>query len=66
MHARVGDRFVVAGYHSGGPNRECEVLEVRGTDGGPPYLVRWDESGHEALFYPGPNVTVENRDRSVR
>lgn len=65
MHAQVGDRFVVAGYQSGGRNRECEVLEVRGADGSPPYLVRWEDRGHEALFYPGSNVTVKQRDRSA-
>jgi hypothetical protein len=28
--------------------------------------VRWQDRGHEALFYPGPNVTVEERQRSPR
>lgn len=34
-----------------------EVLETRGPDGGPPYLVRWSD-GHEGLFYPGPGALL--------
>ena len=37
--------------------REAEVLEVRGEDGGPPYLVRW-EDGYEALTFPGADAHV--------
>ena len=28
-------------------------------DGGPPYLVRWDD-GHESLSFPGSDSTVEH------
>lgn len=60
MFASVGDRIVIKGHHVGEPERDCEVLEVRGRDGGPPYLVRWDDSGHEALFFPGPDAAVQH------
>jgi len=60
MHASVGDRIVIRGHHVGEPNRDCEVLEVRGADGGSPYVVRWADDGHEALFFPGPDATVEH------
>ncbi len=58
MQAKVGDRITIKGHHVGEPERDCEVLEVRGPEGGPPYLVRWDDSGHESLFFPGPDASV--------
>lgn len=57
MHASVGDRLVVEGRTVSMHRREAEVLEVRGEDGGPPYLVRW-EDGHESLAFPGPDAHV--------
>jgi hypothetical protein len=42
------------------PERDAEILEVRGEDGGPPYVVRWEDSGHEALVFPGPDATVQH------
>lgn len=63
MHARVGDRIVIKGHRIGEPERDCEVLEVRGADGGPPYLVRWGDSGHQTLFFPGNDAVVEPYER---
>jgi hypothetical protein len=63
MDAEVGDRIIVRGHHVGQPVRACEVLEVRGSGGGAPYLVRWDDSGHETLFFPGSDATVEHTGR---
>jgi hypothetical protein len=40
MNASVGDRLVIKGHHVGEPDRNAEIIEVRGEDGGPPYLVR--------------------------
>ena len=57
MQAKVGDRLVVEGRTVDTHRREAEVLEVRGEDGGPPYLVRW-EDGHESLSFPGPDAHV--------
>lgn len=57
MQAKVGDRLVVEGAHVDVPRREGEVLEVRGADGGPPYVVRWSD-GHEGLTFPGPDAHV--------
>jgi hypothetical protein len=59
MHAKVGDRIIVSGHRVGEPDRDAEVLEVRGADGGPPYLVRWEDGGHESLFYPGSDAQVQ-------
>jgi hypothetical protein len=60
MQASVGDRIVVRGRHGSDPIRLCEVLEVRGAGGAPPYVVRWADSGHEAILYPGSDATVEH------
>lgn len=57
MHASVGDRLVVESNKVDSPRREGEILEVRGENGGPPYLVRWSD-GHEGLTYPGPDAHV--------
>jgi hypothetical protein len=63
MEAKVGDRIVIKGHHIGEPDRDCEVLEVHGESGGPPYLVRWGDSGHESLFFPGPDAAVQQLHR---
>jgi len=57
MHAHVGDRLVVEGSKVGTPIRQGEVLEVRGPDGTPPYVVKWDD-GHEGLTFPGPDAHI--------
>ena len=59
MQASVGDRIVIMGHRVGEPDRDCEVLEVHGPDGGPPYVVRWGDNGHETLFFPGPDASVQ-------
>ncbi len=57
MRAAVGDQIVLPGRHVGDAERRGQVLEVRGPDGAPPYLVRWEDH-HEAVVYPGPEVRV--------
>ena len=66
MQVKVGDRIVVRGHHVGDPNRDCEVLEVHGNDGGPPYLVRWGDTGHTTLFFPGPDAVVQGREPTTK
>lgn len=61
MRAHKGDRLVIRGHHVGERNRDAEILEVRGVRGEPPYLVRWADDGHVALFFPGPDAAVEPR-----
>lgn len=58
MHAVVGDRLHVHSSSVGVHDRTGEILEVRGADGTPPYLVRFDD-GHEGLIFPGPDCIVE-------
>jgi len=62
MRAKVGSRIVVKGHRVGEPDRDCEVIEVRGPDGGPPYLVRWGDSDHVVLFFPGSDAHVVEPD----
>lgn len=64
MKVEAGDRITVRGHRVGEPERHGEVLEVRGDDGGPPYRVRWDDDGHESLFFPGSDVVVEHFDHT--
>ncbi len=59
MHASVGDRLIVHGTHVDDKVKDGEILEVRGKNGEPPYLVRWDD-GHEGLVFPGPDATVHH------
>ncbi len=60
MQASVGDRLVIKSRHVGEPDRDAEILEVHGTDGGPPYLVRWSNDGHEGLFFPSSDASIEH------
>jgi Domain of unknown function (DUF1918) len=58
VKAKVGDKIVVKGHRLGEPDRDAVVLEVRGADGEPPYLVRWAMDGHESLFFPSSDASV--------
>jgi hypothetical protein len=60
MHATIGDRLHVHGNAVGRADRTGEILEVRGPDGAPPYVVRFDD-GHTGLIFPGPDAEVEAR-----
>jgi hypothetical protein len=60
MFAQPGDRLVIHGHRVGESDRDAEILEVRHQDGTPPYVVRWSDSGHEALVFPGPDAFVQH------
>lgn len=60
MQASKGDRLVIKSHQVGEPDRDAEVLEVRGDRGAPPYLVRWSEDGHVGLVFPGSDATVQH------
>ncbi|MDH6113220.1 hypothetical protein P3T36_001894 [Kitasatospora sp. MAP12-15] len=59
MAAAVGDRLHIHSNAVGVADRTGEIIEVRGPDGEPPYLVRY-EDGTEALVFPGPDGIVEH------
>jgi hypothetical protein len=65
MNAKVGDRLVVEGTHLGDGRRVGVVLEVHHADGTPPYVIRWLDTGHRTLVFPGPNARVETRSEAV-
>jgi hypothetical protein len=60
MRAAVGDRLVVKGHRIGEPDKGAQILAVEGADGGPPYMVRWEEDGREGLFFPGSDALIEH------
>lgn len=59
MRAEVGDLLHVRGRTVGTQERQGEVIEVRGEDGAPPYMVRFAD-GHESLVFPGTDCVVEH------
>lgn len=63
MRVARGSRIVIHGARVGSAERRGEVLETRGEDGGPPYLVRFDD-GAESLIFPGVDCEIEHRGES--
>lgn len=63
MKASIGDRLIIKRHHSGESERDAEILEVHGPDGGPPYTVRWEDTGHEAFFFPGSDAVVQHFEK---
>lgn len=43
----------------GGAAREAEVVEVLGVNAGPPFRVRWRDTGRTSLLYPDGDVWTE-------
>lgn len=60
VKAVVGDRLVIRGHRVGEPDRDAEIIEVHGDEGGPPYLVRWEADGHQSLCYPGSDAFIRH------
>ncbi|HKC28461.1 MAG TPA: DUF1918 domain-containing protein [Jatrophihabitans sp.] len=61
MQAQPGDVLIVEGQIVGQQARRATILEVRGADGAPPYLIQYPD-GHEALTFPGPDAHVLHED----
>ncbi|MEO3792123.1 DUF1918 domain-containing protein [Nonomuraea sp. B10E15] len=57
MQANVGDTLIVHGHVVGQGDRKGEIIEIRGPDGTPPYIVRFDD-GSEHLVFPGPDAVI--------
>ena len=66
MDVKPGDQIVVRGRTVTQPDRNAEVLNVLGPDGGPPYRVRWSDDGHEGLFFPGPDASIAKAAKQVK
>ncbi|MFG2332007.1 DUF1918 domain-containing protein [Streptomyces sp. NPDC048604] len=65
MHASKGDKLVVHGRTVGQHDRTAEVLQVLGENGNPPYKVKFDDDGHEALMSPGPDTVVRHHEQQM-
>jgi hypothetical protein len=59
MHAKPGDRIIIRGHRIGEPDHDGEIIEARGPGGTPPFLVRWGDSGHTGLLYPGTDAEIQ-------
>ncbi|WP_225727214.1 MULTISPECIES: DUF1918 domain-containing protein [unclassified Nocardia] len=57
MRANVGDQILIHGRATGIPEQTGEIVEVRGEQGEPPYVVRF-ANGHESLVFPGPDCEL--------
>lgn len=61
MRATVGDLLHTHGVTSAKGEHEAEIIEVQGSNDGPPYLVRFAD-GEERVIYPGPDTVVHPRE----
>ena len=66
MRAAVGDRIVIRGHRIGEKRRMGEILEIRGPGGTPPFVVRWGDTEHETIFFPGPDADLEPSEGTRR
>ena len=62
MEATIGDKICIHGSAVGHPDKHGEILEIRGADGEPPYLVRFPD-GQTTLLFPGPDAVIVPRQR---
>ena len=60
LRAEPGDRLAIKSRKLSGYERDGEILEVLGQDGQPPYLVRWSDTGREAITRPGSDAYVDH------
>jgi Domain of unknown function (DUF1918) len=59
MRATIGDTLHIHTNHLGTTEDLAEILEVRGSDGAPPYLVQFRD-GRKRLLFPGPDAVIES------
>ena len=59
MRAAIGDTLHIHTNHLGMTEDLAEILEVRGSDGAPPYLVQFKD-GRKRLLFPGPDAVIES------
>ncbi|MEA4945816.1 MAG: DUF1918 domain-containing protein [Propionicimonas sp.] len=59
MQAFIGDQVVLHGNKVGAADRRGVVTEVRGQNGGPPYVVRF-EDGHTTVVFPGTDCEIKH------
>ena len=54
----MGDWLVIKGPAT----EQGLITEVRSSDGSPPYVVRWLDTGRVAMIFPGPDAVVVTAD----
>jgi leucyl aminopeptidase (aminopeptidase T) len=64
MHAQPGDWLIVNSRTEGRPVRRAVILAVH-SQGEPPYTVRWTNTDHEALVFPGPDAQVISAEKQA-
>ena len=64
MQANSGDQIVVHGRKVGDSERTGVIIDVRGADGAPPYIVRWDGDPGEHLIFPGSDAVITHAGKS--
>lgn len=58
MNAKTGDWLVMKGRTNEHHEQRGLIVDVRSPDGAPPYVVRWLQTGGEALVFPGPDAVI--------
>ena len=58
MHAKLGDTLHIRAHHTDVPDQWGRIIEIRGPEGTPPYLVEFP-NGHTSLVFPGPDAIIE-------
>ena len=58
MKAEVGDWLGIPGATVDRPAQRGLITEVHSVDGTPPFVVRWLDTGHEAMVFPGADAIV--------
>lgn len=58
MRAQPGDWLVIERGDVDHQARRGHIEAVRNADGTPPYVVRWVDTDHVTLVFPGPDAHV--------
>jgi Domain of unknown function (DUF1918) len=62
MEATIGDQIRIHANTVGRADKTCEIIEVHGMRGEPPYLVRFAD-GQTRLLFPGPDAVIVPQQR---
>ncbi|MGP3980321.1 DUF1918 domain-containing protein [Streptomyces sp. KR80] len=65
MEAKEGDTLLVHGRTVGQHDRKAKIIKVMGDHGEPPYKVRFEDDGHEAVVSPGPDSVVRHPGEKI-
>ncbi|MCF3142532.1 DUF1918 domain-containing protein [Streptomyces platensis] len=60
MKAHIGDQLVVESPTTGATRRDGEIIGLHHEDGTPPYDVRWSDTGHVSVVFPGPDAHIRH------